>query len=186
MEKEIIKEYTRTNAYGMQFFLNDWSVFYDIAINYMKTGMYFGVTNSETDRGFNGKFYKVSINNCDTGIYIDKTNPTGLKITYSNSIRDVILETISFGFYNSEMTVTLEATDIVSKIDHFVYKIGNGDIKYADSMVYNYINSYDVVIIYKQPNIEIIDLALQALPMCTPTSMYVSDNLNHYAFRIFY
>ena len=59
-------------------------------------------------------------------IYIDKTNPTGLKITYSNSIRDVILETISFGFYNSEMTVTLEATDIVSKIDHFVYKIGNG------------------------------------------------------------
>ena len=28
-----------------------------------------------------------------------------------------------------------------------IYKIGNGDIKYADSMVYNYINSYDVVII---------------------------------------
>lgn len=67
-----------------------------------------------------------------------------------------------------------------------IYKIGNGDIKYADSMVYNYINSYDVVIIFKQPNIEIIDSALQALPMCTPTSMYVSDNLNHYAFKIFY
>jgi len=59
-------------------------------------------------------------------IYIDKTNPTSLNITYSNSIRDVILETISFGFYNAEMKVTLTATDLVSKIDHFVYKIGNG------------------------------------------------------------
>ena len=65
----------------------------------------------------------ISIND----IYIDKTNPTGLKITYSNSIRDVILGTISFGFYNSEMTVHLEATDVVSKIDHFVYKIGDGE-----------------------------------------------------------
>lgn len=72
-EKENIKAYTRTNAYGMQFFLNDWSVFYNIHISYMKTGMYFGVTNTETDRGFNGKFYNVSIENCDTGIYIDKT-----------------------------------------------------------------------------------------------------------------
>lgn len=59
-------------------------------------------------------------------IYIDKTDPTSLNITYSNSIRDVILETISFGFYNAEMKVTLTATDLVSKVDHFVYKIGNG------------------------------------------------------------
>lgn len=60
-------------------------------------------------------------------IYIDKTNPTDLEINYSESIRDVILETISFGFYNAEMTVTLNATDLVSKIDHLVYKIGDGE-----------------------------------------------------------
>lgn len=60
-------------------------------------------------------------------IYIDKTAPTSLKISYSKSIRDVVLETISFGFYKADMTVTLEATDRISKIDHLVYKVGNGE-----------------------------------------------------------
>ena len=60
-------------------------------------------------------------------IYIDKTNPTDLEINYSESIRDVFLDNILFGFYNAEMTVTLKATDHVSKIDHLVYQIGDGE-----------------------------------------------------------
>ncbi len=58
-------------------------------------------------------------------IGIDKTNPTELRMSYSNSVRDVILKSISFGFYNAKMTVVVMATDYVSKIDHFEYKIGN-------------------------------------------------------------
>lgn len=75
----------------------------------------------ETATGFISEAITVS------DIYIDKTAPTSLKISYSKSVRDVVLETISFGFYKAEMTVTLEATDLVSKIDHLVYKIGNGE-----------------------------------------------------------
>ena len=60
-------------------------------------------------------------------IFIDKTDPTALEITYSTSIRDVILEAITFGFYDADMTVTLTATDLISKIDHFGYKIGDGE-----------------------------------------------------------
>lgn len=60
-------------------------------------------------------------------IYIDKTAPTSLEISYSTSIIDIVLETISFGFYKADMTVTLKATDYVSKINHFEYQIGNGE-----------------------------------------------------------
>ena len=58
-------------------------------------------------------------------ICIDKTAPTELGITYSKSVRDIILETITFGFYKADMTVTMTAVDKVSGIDRFVYKIGD-------------------------------------------------------------
>ena len=60
-------------------------------------------------------------------IYIDKTAPTSLGISYSASVRDVVLEAVSFGFYKAPMTVILKAEDYVSKIDHLVYRIGDGE-----------------------------------------------------------
>lgn len=67
-----------------------------------------------------------------------------------------------------------------------IYNVGNGDAKHADGIVYNYINSYDLTFIYKKPNIEIIEQVLAALPMCRVTRVYVADNLNHYAFSVYY
>ena len=75
----------------------------------------------ETATGFISEAITVS------DICIDKTAPTSLKISYSKSVREVVLEAISFGFYRADMTVTLEATDRVSKIHHLVYKIGNAE-----------------------------------------------------------
>lgn len=67
-----------------------------------------------------------------------------------------------------------------------IYNIGSGDAKHADNMVYKYTNSYDLIFIFKKPNIDIIEQVLQVLPMCRMTRSYVVDNLNHYAFSVYY
>lgn len=67
-----------------------------------------------------------------------------------------------------------------------IYSIGSGDAKYADGMVYGYVNSYELLFIFKKPNIDIIEQVLTTLPMCRMNRAYVADNLNHYAFSVYY
>lgn len=50
---------------------------------------------------------------------LDKQMPENLKVTYSQSIFDVIAEKI--GFYKDSVTVTIEAVDKTSGIDYFKY-----------------------------------------------------------------
>lgn len=67
-----------------------------------------------------------------------------------------------------------------------IYSIGNGDAKHADDLVYRYTNSYELLFIYKSPNIEIIDTVLAELPMCRLSRTYSASSLNHYAFTLYY
>ena len=54
---------------------------------------------------------------------VDKLAPAkdSLKVSYSTSVIDTILETITFGFYQAPVTVTIEADDSISGIDYFTY-----------------------------------------------------------------
>ena len=67
-----------------------------------------------------------------------------------------------------------------------IYSVGSGDAKYANNMTYRYVNSYDVIFIYKRPNLDIIDKVLGELPMCRLSRTYCADGLNHYAFALYY
>lgn len=52
---------------------------------------------------------------------VDRNAPTNLQIYYSNSVLETVLESITFGFYNAKVTVTLVAEDITSEINSIVY-----------------------------------------------------------------
>lgn len=56
---------------------------------------------------------------------VDTTAPTNLKISYSTNVFQEILESITFGYYNAKMTVTISAEDDTTGIYHFAYSYIN-------------------------------------------------------------
>ena len=52
---------------------------------------------------------------------VDKSAPVGLSVSYSISILETILETITFGFYNAKVDVTIVAEDVISGVNAFTY-----------------------------------------------------------------
>ncbi len=56
---------------------------------------------------------------------VDKTTPANLKVEYSTSIFEEVLESLTFGFYNAKMTVTITAEDDISEVDSFLYSYLN-------------------------------------------------------------
>lgn len=56
---------------------------------------------------------------------VDTAAPTGLSISYSQSVTEILLDAITFGFYNDQATVTISANDETSGIHYFVYSYLN-------------------------------------------------------------
>ena len=58
---------------------------------------------------------------------VDTAKPENLKISYSTAVRDSVLESISFGYYNAPVTVTISAEDETAGIYRFAYSYINAE-----------------------------------------------------------
>lgn len=67
-----------------------------------------------------------------------------------------------------------------------IYKLNNVKVDYANNIIYKHLNNYDITFIYKKPADNIIDEMFKNFNMCSLSRVYVSDNLNHYAFSLYY
>lgn len=67
-----------------------------------------------------------------------------------------------------------------------IYNLAAGDIKRADDSVYSYTNRFELMFIYRKPNMEIVEKVMRAFPMCSVSRIYIADNLYHYTFNLYY
>lgn len=58
---------------------------------------------------------------------VDTTAPKNLTVKYSTSVLEQIKESVTFGYYNAKMTVTITAEDDTSGIYHFAYSYINSE-----------------------------------------------------------
>lgn len=66
-----------------------------------------------------------------------------------------------------------------------IYKLGDIDTTFANNKPYSYGTRYTVTLIDKNPDNSIVD-KIKALPLCAFDRAYVSNNLNHYSFNLYY
>ena len=67
-----------------------------------------------------------------------------------------------------------------------IYERASGVNIPADNLSYLYTKSYDVTVIDKNPDSEIPDKVREAFQMCTFERHFVTDNLNHDVFLIYF
>jgi len=66
-----------------------------------------------------------------------------------------------------------------------VYKVDSADTLHAGNLPYRYAKRYEVTVIDRSPDSEIPD-KIAALPMCTMSTAFVVDGLNHTVFNLYF
>lgn len=67
-----------------------------------------------------------------------------------------------------------------------VYELKNIDMEYADNLNYVVKRGYDITLIHQDPDTPIIDRMIHALPTIRFDRHYVSDNLYHESFVLYF
>lgn len=80
---------------------------------------------SDANYTFDFEFEDLAKNKCadykEYWFTVDKTAPKNLKVSYSTNVYETVINAITFGYYDSKMTVTISADDDTTGIYHFMY-----------------------------------------------------------------
>lgn len=87
------------------------------------------------------------------------------------------------GYHNTYFEPT-EKTRL--KYDAIVYKLGGMDVKNADNRSYFIRNGWDVTCISQDPETIVPRMIQEHFERCSPGKPFVSDNLYHFPFTIYY
>lgn len=71
------------------------------------------------------------------------------------------------------------------KYPAIVYSLSRIENRNANNSVYKQNNAYDVILIDSDPENETVN-RISRLPLCRFDRCYVSNNLNHYAFTLYF
>ncbi len=75
-------------------------------------------------------------------------------------------------------------TNIKMSYPAIVYKLDNNRMFYANDMVYNYLERYQITLMHLDPDNDTKD-KLSHLPYCSMSRCFTSDNIYHYVYNIY-
>lgn len=67
-----------------------------------------------------------------------------------------------------------------------IYKRSSGSTRYANDMPYNFHQSYELMLITEEPDSSLIEDLAMAFPTIKYGRHFTKNNLNHYAYSIYY
>lgn len=95
------------------------------------------------------------------------------------------LQSILEGILGSRNVYFQPPTNVQLKYPCIIYNLSTIDLKYANNFPYNFANRYSVTLIDRNPDSEFVDI-LKKLQFVRFDRTYVSDNLHHFTFDLYF
>lgn len=67
-----------------------------------------------------------------------------------------------------------------------IYDLAGGEVRHADNYGYVIARKYDVIHVHRDPDVDLLDVMPKLFRYCKFDRRYVSDNLYHDAYTIYY
>ena len=66
-----------------------------------------------------------------------------------------------------------------------MYELSDIQDRFADNLPYQSFKRYEITLIHRNPDNDVVD-KIKALPLCAFDRFFVVDQLNHYAFSLYF